>query len=140
MTKKEAYAAAVSVVMVWGSVLSANSVAAQQQSLAEPTRSVVSGAIELSAVPPSRQDGVIEGRIVQYDSRSGAELDMQPEDMTIYIYQVVVNVSNLAGLEGGEKVTLRSKLAPPKDWEGREITMQATEFAGGSSYWLTAFD
>jgi len=107
---------------------------------ADRSRSVVNGGESPSGVPPSREDAAVKGRIVQYESRLGAELDMQPEGMRIYIFEVHVIESSLPCLSHGDRLSIHSKLAPPKGWEGRELTMQVAAFAGGTSYWLTAFE
>jgi|GEM_PF-2642949 len=127
--------------LLWGCGKNGEPPLEDQSARADVSRSVDN---PLSApgtgMPPTREDGYIVGRIIRYETHRGEALNIQPEDLIVYIYAVEVRRSSLPSLQTSDQVTLRSKLSPPADWEGQELSMQAAEFAGGASYWLTAFD
>lgn len=90
-------------------------------------------------MPPAREDLTLSGRILEYQERTGEELDMEPADMTIYLYRFRVERPGDSKLERGEEIRLRSKLAPPDDWRSHSLNVRVASYASGKTYWLVAF-
>ncbi len=86
-------------------------------------------------MPPTRQELALSGRILGYEEHTGAELDMKPADMTIYVYRFRVERAGDSQIESGQEIELRSKLAPPEDWRGRSFEVRVAAYAR-RDYWL----